>query len=154
MGFITDYGYSINEYGGYTCFTTITNANYLVEGQSYQNKQTSQTDPKDKKKTIQLKDFTEFTFNDMGISTCLDATTGKLLWTERLPDQFTASPIEAGGFIYVSGESGKTYVLKVSDKFELVATNDLGSPILASPAIVNGNLLLRTRDALYCIGTK
>ena len=95
-----------------------------------------------------------FTFNDMGISTCLDATTGKLLWTERLPDQFTASPIEAGGFIYVSGESGKTYVLKVSDKFELVATNDLGSPILASPAIVNGNLLLRTRDALYCIGTK
>jgi hypothetical protein len=65
MGFITDYGYSINEYGGYTCFTTITNANYLVEGQSYQNKQTSQTDAKDKKKTIQLKDFTEFTFNDM-----------------------------------------------------------------------------------------
>ena len=63
MGFITDYGYSINEYGGYTCFTTITNANYLVEGQSYQNKQTSQTDPKDKKKTIQLKDFTEFTFS-------------------------------------------------------------------------------------------
>lgn len=56
-----------------------------------------------------------FTYNDMGISTCLDATTGKLLWTERLPDQFTASPIEAGGFIYVSGESGKTYVLKVSD---------------------------------------
>jgi outer membrane protein assembly factor BamB len=95
-----------------------------------------------------------FTFNDMGISTCLDATTGKLLWTERLPDQFTASPIEAGGFIYVSGESGKTYVLKVSDKFELVATNDLGSPILASPAIVDGNLLLRTRDALYCIGMK
>jgi hypothetical protein len=42
----------------------------------------------------------------------------------------------------------------VSDKFELVAMNDLGSPILASPAIVNGNLLLRTRDALYCIGTK
>jgi hypothetical protein len=37
----------------------------LVEGQSYQNKQTSQTDAKDKKKTIQLKDFTEFTFNDM-----------------------------------------------------------------------------------------
>ena len=51
-------------------------------------------------------------------------------------------------------KSGKTYVLKVSDKFELVATNDLGSPILASPAIVDGNLLLRTRDALYCIGTK
>ena len=64
MGFITDYGYSINEFGGYDCYTTITNANYLVEGQSYQNKQSSQTDPKDKKKTIQLKDFTEFTLND------------------------------------------------------------------------------------------
>jgi outer membrane protein assembly factor BamB len=90
----------------------------------------------------------------MGISTCLDAITGKLLWTERLPDQFTASPIEAGGLIYVSGESGKTYVLRVSDKFELVATNDLGSPILASPAIADGKLLLRTREALYCIGTR
>lgn len=65
MGFITDYGYSINEFGGYDCFTTITNANYLVEGQSYQNKQSYQTDPTDKTKTVQLKDFTEFTFNDI-----------------------------------------------------------------------------------------
>lgn len=65
MGFITDYGYSINEFGGYDCFTVITNANYLIEGMSYQNSQTYKKDPVDPKKTLQLKDFTEFVFKDM-----------------------------------------------------------------------------------------
>lgn len=95
-----------------------------------------------------------YTFNDLGVSSCLDATTGKLLWTERLPDQFSASPIEAGGLLYVPSETGKVYVVKAGDKFEVVARNDLGSPILASPAVADGKLLLRAQDGLYCIGKK
>lgn len=65
MGFITDYGYTLNSAGGYDCYTVITNANYLIEGLSYQNAQSSKKDPADSKKTIQLKDFTEFVFKDM-----------------------------------------------------------------------------------------
>lgn len=64
MGFITDYTITINEFGGYDCTTTITNANYLLEGQSYQNKSATSKD-KDTKEVIQIKDFNEFVFNDM-----------------------------------------------------------------------------------------
>ena len=69
MGFITDYGYNMNEVGGYDCFTTITNANYLIEGQSYQNAKTEGkaegSDSGSPKESVQMKDFKEFVFDDM-----------------------------------------------------------------------------------------
>ena len=95
-----------------------------------------------------------YTVNDFGVATCLDAETGRLIWQQRISDRFSASPIEAGGLLYCPAESGVTYVLKASDRFEVVAENDLGSPILASPAVVDGKLLLRTQDELVCIGAK
>jgi hypothetical protein len=66
MGYITDYGYSINEAGGYNCFTTITNANFLIEGGSYQNASITGKDSGDPSGSVKLKDFNEFVFNDMG----------------------------------------------------------------------------------------
>ncbi|MBI1913516.1 MAG: PQQ-like beta-propeller repeat protein [Planctomycetes bacterium] len=95
-----------------------------------------------------------YTVNDFGIATCLDAATGRLMWQERLADRFSASPIEAGGLLYFPAESGVTYVLRAAERFEVVAQNDLGSPILASPAVVDGKLLLRTQEELVCIGPK
>src|SRR5690606_15688709 len=74
-----------------------------------------------------------YTVNDTGIATCLDAQTGKLVWQARVRDLFSASPIESNGLMYFCSEAGVTYVLRASDKFEIVATNDLESPILASP---------------------
>lgn len=94
-----------------------------------------------------------YTVGDTGIATCLDAETGKLIWQKRLPDRFSASPVEAGGLLYFPGESGVTYVVRAADWFEVVARNDLGSPILASPAVAGGRLLLRTQDELVCIGS-
>ena len=64
MGFITDYTYALNEFGGYDCTTTITNANYLIEGKSYQNRSDSKRDKNDSSKSIKLKDFTEFVFDN------------------------------------------------------------------------------------------
>src|SRR5207237_8966558 len=49
-----------------------------------------------------------YTVNDTGVATCLDAGTGRLIWQRRLPDTFSASPVEAGSFLYVPGESGTT----------------------------------------------
>jgi outer membrane protein assembly factor BamB len=92
-----------------------------------------------------------YTVNDTGVATCLDALTGRLLWQERIPDRFSASPIEGGGLIYVPAESGVTYVLRAGDRFELVAQNDLGAPILASPAVVGNRIFLRTEEALVCV---
>jgi outer membrane protein assembly factor BamB len=95
-----------------------------------------------------------YTVNDFGVATCHDAQSGRLIWTERIPDRFSASPIEAGGRLYFSAESGLTYVLRAADTFELVARNDLGSGILASPAVVEGTILIRTQNELVCIGAK
>jgi outer membrane protein assembly factor BamB len=95
-----------------------------------------------------------YTFNDTGIATCLDAATGQLIYQQRLPDRFSASPVAAGGLIYVPGESGVTYVVRAGAPFQVVARNDLGAPILASPAVIDGRLLLRTQDELVCIGKK
>jgi outer membrane protein assembly factor BamB len=92
-----------------------------------------------------------FTVNDTGVATCLDARTGRLLWQERLGDNFSASPVEAGGLLYFPAESGVTYVLRAADRFEMVAQNDLGAPILASPAVVGDRLFLRTQEELVCV---
>jgi outer membrane protein assembly factor BamB len=95
-----------------------------------------------------------YSANDTGILTCLDAASGRLIFTQRLADQFSASPVTAGDLIWFCGESGTTYVVRAVDHFEPVAVNKLDSPILASPAAIDGTLILRTRDELLCIGRK
>jgi outer membrane protein assembly factor BamB len=93
-----------------------------------------------------------YTANDTGVVTCLDAATGRLVYQQRLRDCFSASPLVAGDLLYFPGESGVTYVVRAGERFEVVAENDLGSPILASPAVAGGTLLLRTEDELVCVG--
>lgn len=93
-----------------------------------------------------------YTVNDTGIATCLDGETGEIVWQSRVRDKFSASPIEAEGLLYFPSETGVTYVLRPGDKLDVVAENDLGSPILASPAALGNRLFLRTADALVAIG--
>jgi outer membrane protein assembly factor BamB len=93
-----------------------------------------------------------YTANDTGIISCLDAASGKLIYLERLDDRFSASPVIAGNSLYFPAESGITYVVRAGDALEVVAQNDLGAPILASPAVVDGRLYLRTAEELVCIG--
>jgi outer membrane protein assembly factor BamB len=93
-----------------------------------------------------------YTVNDTGVLSCLDAETGKLIYLERISDTFSASPIVAGDMLYFPAESGITYVIRAGNSLEIVARNDLGAPILASPAVADGRILLRTHDELVCIG--
>jgi outer membrane protein assembly factor BamB len=95
-----------------------------------------------------------YSANDTGVFTCLDAMTGKLVYTQRVSDQFSASPVVAGDLMWFAAESGTTYVIRASNQFEQVAVNKLDSPILASPAAIDGTLILRTRDELLCVGRK
>jgi len=94
-----------------------------------------------------------YTANDTGVVTCLDAATGKLVYSERISDPFSASPIVAGDLLYFCAESGITYVVHAGDALDVVARNDLGAPILASPAVVGGRIFVRTAEELVCIGT-
>jgi len=94
-----------------------------------------------------------YTVNDFGIATCLDAQSGKQIWQSRIRGhKFSASPVEAGGLLYFCSEKGVTFVLRAGTKFEIVARNDLGEPILASPAALDEKLYIRAGRTLYCIG--
>jgi outer membrane protein assembly factor BamB len=95
-----------------------------------------------------------YTANDTGVFTCLDAASGRLIYTERVNDHFSASPVTSGDLMWFAAESGMTYVVRAADHFEPVAKNNLGSPILASPAAIDGTLILRTQEELLCVGQK
>jgi outer membrane protein assembly factor BamB len=87
---------------------------------------------------------------------CWDMTTGKLVYsTERLQGISTsASPIATpDGRIYCAS-SGRSYVVRAGAKFELLATNDLGDPSQASPAVADGKIYFKGRSYLFCIGSK
>ncbi len=88
------------------------------------------------------------------VVSCYEAETGKALFTEQTLeglDQVYASPVGAGGHVYCPGRNGVTVVLKISDTFEVVATNKLDDGLDASPAIVGNELFLKGNEHLYCI---
>ena len=86
---------------------------------------------------------------------CLDASTGKEIWRERLGTGFSASPIVADGKLYVAKEEGDTSVVELGDKPNILANNSLKEPLLATPAVANGAIYLRAEKHLFCIaGTR
>ncbi|MEO6723720.1 MAG: PQQ-binding-like beta-propeller repeat protein [Blastocatellia bacterium] len=102
-----------------------------------------------------LHDNKIYTLTDNGMLSCFDAATGKPFYQQqRLPqaENFKASPIAADGKLYLAGESGATYVIKMGEKFEVIATNTLADQLfVASPVIVEGELFLRSHNQLFCI---
>ncbi len=93
-----------------------------------------------------------FLVSDAGIATCADHRTGNVLWTERLPGNYSASPVLAENRIYFLNETGTTSIIAASATFTPLATNALNEATLASPAVVDGALLLRTEEHLFRIG--
>lgn len=89
--------------------------------------------------------------SDAGIATCLDAKTGEELWRQRFGGTYWASPLYADGKIYFWNEEGATTVIKPGRTFELAAKNELDAGIMATPAVVDSSLLIRTRTHLYRI---
>ncbi len=86
--------------------------------------------------------------SDAGIASCADAKTGEIHWSERLGGGFSASPFAAEGRVYFQNETGITYVLKAGKTFELLAKNEIGEPTLATCAVTNGTLFLRSEKYL------
>lgn len=98
-----------------------------------------------------------FTKSREAIVSSLDAKTGEpVIERERLPGirSLYASPVAAAGRIYFSGREGTTVVLENSSKLEVLATNEIGEGIDASPALVGKQLFLRGTQHLYCIEAK
>src|SRR5262249_6563322 len=74
-----------------------------------------------------------------GILTCWDAKTGKKVYEERMgaTGHYYASPLAGDGKIYVCSSAGVVTVLEAGDSFRVLAKNDLGEPILATPALAD-----------------
>ena len=89
--------------------------------------------------------------SDAGIATCADARTGVVHWSERLGGGFSASPVAAEGRVYFQNEAGVGFVVQAGKTYRLLATNDLGERTLASPAVADGALYLRTEQHLWKI---
>lgn len=90
----------------------------------------------------------------LGVLTCLDATTGKPLFpATRVPglDSIYASPVAAGGHVYLTGRNGTTVVIKDSGKFDVVSSNSVGETVDATPAPVDSELYIRGEKHLFCI---
>jgi outer membrane protein assembly factor BamB len=95
-----------------------------------------------------------YTLLDRGFLTCHDALTGKEVFgKKRFPrgGSFTASPWAYNGKLFCLNENGDTYVIEASGEFKVTRTNSLDELCLASPAIAQGRLLVRTASKLYCI---
>lgn len=92
--------------------------------------------------------------NDAGVASCFDAKTGEKVWQARTEGIFSASPVAGDGKVYLLSETGETIVLKAGREFRVLARNDLGERLVASPAISDGQIFIRTDGYLFCIGKK
>jgi len=92
-----------------------------------------------------------YVVTDGGIASCLDARTGAPIWQQRLGGTYSASPVFAGGSIYFPAEQGVTTVIATGKEFRRLATNRLDGGLLASMAVADGSLFLRTDSHLYRI---
>jgi outer membrane protein assembly factor BamB len=90
--------------------------------------------------------------NDVGVLTCADMKTGERVWQMRLDGVFFASPVAADGKVYFASETGETIVVKAGRTPEILARNDLGVRLVASPAISNGRIFLRSDARLFAVG--
>jgi outer membrane protein assembly factor BamB len=95
-----------------------------------------------------------YTFQNGGIVYCRDAKTGELVYNGRLGalGYYYASPVAADQRIYIASAEGEVVVLDAGGELKVLARNKLDGGILATPAIVDGKLYVRTASHLYAFG--
>jgi outer membrane protein assembly factor BamB len=105
---------------------------------------------------IYYKEHVYFAHEVTGVAYCLNATTGEVVYEERLPRAggVYASPVIGDGKLYYISRWGGVMVLAAKPEFELLAQNQLEDQrdVNSSPAISNNHLFLRMKRYLYCIG--
>jgi outer membrane protein assembly factor BamB len=95
-----------------------------------------------------------YTFQNGGIVFCRAAKTGELLYSGRLgtPGYYYSSPVAADQKVYIASADGVVVVLDAGDELKILATNRLDGGILATPALIDGNIYVRTDSHLYAFG--
>ncbi|HKY04743.1 MAG TPA: PQQ-binding-like beta-propeller repeat protein [Blastocatellia bacterium] len=96
-----------------------------------------------------------YVLGNQGVFDCYDLKTGQEVYRQRIPHQgsgFSASPVASDGKIYLSSEDGDMFVVRAGPKFEVLATNPMGEPLMATPAITSGTIFVRGQHHIYAIG--
>ncbi len=93
-----------------------------------------------------------YTIKNGGILTTLAVETGAVVKMGRVgnaPASYSASPVATGGRIYLANEDGIVFVLKSGKDWAVIASNDLGEPIYATPALSEGRIYVRGQKSLF-----
>ena len=96
-----------------------------------------------------------YVLQNQGILDCYILETGEEIYRQRLSHKgggFSASPVAADGKLYLSSEDGEIFIVQTGPEYRLLAQNDLGELLMATPAISAGILYLRAKDHLFAIG--
>jgi outer membrane protein assembly factor BamB len=96
-----------------------------------------------------------YILGNAGIFDCYALADGQEIYRQRIPDAgsgFSASPVASDGKIYLSGEDGEIVVVKAGPNFELLARNDMADPVMATPAISGGMMIIRSQHYVWAIG--
>jgi hypothetical protein len=105
-----------------------------------------------------LYDGRYYTLFDRGFLTCHDAVSGEEIYGKQRiavdSGNFTSSPWAYNGKLFCLSENGDTYVIQAGTQFKLLGKNSLGEMSMATPAIADGSLVLRTYSNLYRIGRR
>jgi outer membrane protein assembly factor BamB len=98
-----------------------------------------------------------YVVNNQGVLTLYNAKSGEQIYQQRLGEKggaYSASPVAGDGKVYFSSEDGEIYVVKAGPKYAQLAMNNVGEVIMATPALSDGLLIVRTMKHVYAIGSK
>jgi outer membrane protein assembly factor BamB len=94
-----------------------------------------------------------YLLSENGLAQCFDLRTGEDRWgKERASGESWGSLVAIAGRLYVTTLSGETVVLAAKPAFAVLARNRLDERTLASPAVSDGDIFVRTYQHLWCIG--
>ncbi len=97
-----------------------------------------------------------YVLGNAGLFDAYDLTTGAEIYRQRLEhggSGFSASPVAADGRIYLSSEDGDIFVVRSGRTFALLAKNAMGEPLMSTPALAGGMMIVRGERQLFAIGT-
>jgi outer membrane protein assembly factor BamB len=101
-----------------------------------------------------VKDGRLFLWADDGVVTCMNVSSGAVIWRERVGGSFYGSPVCVNDRLYCIAKDGEVAVVAASEKYEVLARVPLGEPSYATPALSNGVMYLRTQSHLFSLGGK
>jgi outer membrane protein assembly factor BamB len=99
-----------------------------------------------------IKDGLIYTVSSRNYMMCLDASSGKEIWTQRVRSDHNASPVYADGNVWFFSIRGEVLAVKAGRNYNVITQNQMDSGIWATPAFVRNSVVVRTEKYLYRFG--